>query len=80
MKKYVVASINFFDNEIKQSIQESDNELNAFNQHMLSLCTISGLVDSEIDWQNDKDYPKTYEELLEEIPNWDMDCSIIEIK
>lgn len=80
MKKYVVASINFFDNEIKQSIQESDNELNAFKQHMLSLCTTSGTVDSEIEWQNDEDYPKTYEELLNEISNWDMDCSITEIK
>ena len=80
MKKYVVASINFFDNEIKQSIQESDNELNAFKKHMLSLCATSGTVDSEIEWQNDEDYPKTYEELLNEISNWDMDCSITEIK
>lgn len=79
MKKYVVASISFFDNEIKQTIQESDNELNAFKQHMLSVCTSKEVLESEKDWQNDEEYPQTYEELLEEIPNWDMDCSVIEI-
>ena len=76
MKKYVVASVSFFDNEIKQTIQESDNELNPFKQHMLSLCNNA---QSEKEWQNDEEYPQTYEELLEEIPNWDMDCSVIEI-
>lgn len=80
MKKYVVASISFFENEIKQSIQESENELSAFKQHMLSLCKLSLQLESEMEWQNDEDYPKTYNELLEEIPNWDMDCSIIEIE
>lgn len=79
MKKYVVATISFFNNEIKQTIQESDNELNAFKQHMLSLCNNESSMGMEIEWHNDEDYPKTYEELLEEIPNWDMDCSVIEI-
>ena len=80
MKKYVVASVSFFDNEIKQSTQESENELNAFKQHMLEMCRNEEMLVSEKEWQNDEDYPQTYEELLEEIPNWDMDCSVIEIK
>lgn len=77
MKKYVVASISFFENEIKQSIQISDNELNAFKKHML---TLSSDEEQEDQWQQSEDYPKTYNELLEEIPNWDMDCSVIEIE
>jgi len=76
MKKYVVASVSFFNSEIKQTIQISANELDAFKKHMLTLASDE---EQEDEWQKSEDYPQTYEELLEEIPNWDMDCSVIEI-
>ena len=76
MKKYVVASVSFFNSEIKQTIQISANELDAFKKHMLTLASDE---EQEDEWQQSEDYPQTYEELLEEIPNWDMDCSVIEI-
>ena len=76
MKKYVVASISFLNNEIKQTIQISANELDAFKKHMLTLASDE---EQEDEWQKSEDYPQTYEDLLEEISNWDMDCSVIEI-
>lgn len=74
MNKYVVATVSFFENEIKQTVQFSEDELGAFKKHMFFLATNK---EEEQQWQNDEDYPKTYNELLEEISNWDMDCNVL---
>lgn len=75
--RYVVATINFFDNEIKQSIQVADDKLSAFKLHQIE--NAGSQVEDEKLWQINPDYPQTYEDLMDEIGDWDMDASVIEI-
>ncbi len=80
MKTYVVATVNFFDNEIKQSIQKKENKFEAFKSHMLDLCRNEESKQAELEWQQSEEYPKTFEELIERgIGDWEMDMSVIEI-
>lgn len=80
MKTYVVATVNFFDNEIKQSIQLAKDELQAFKSHIISLCKDDETKKEEIEWQQHELYPKTFKELDTTVSDWDMDVSVIEIK
>lgn len=79
MKTYVIATVNFFDNEIKQSIQKKENKLDAFNSHMLDMCRNDEAKQAELEWQQHELYPKTFEELDTTVSDWDMDVSVIEI-
>ena len=79
-KKFVVALISFFDNEIKQFIIEAPSEYEAFKKAMLEFVTDEDSKRAELEWQNSPLYPPTYQGILDTIPNWEMDCSIIEIK
>lgn len=79
MKRYVVATVNFFDNEIIQTIQEAESKLEAVKKHMLDLTPTLEIEKEEQEWQDSEDYPKTFEEFIEQTVDWEMDCSVIEI-
>lgn len=75
MKKYVVAIISFFDNEIKQFKIEAESEYEAVKKGMIEF-TSEEHRQSEIDYQNSEDYPKNIEELYYD----EMDFCVTEVK
>ncbi len=76
MKNYVVAIISFFDNEIKQFKITAESEYEAIKKGMIDLCESEESKQSERDYQNSEDYPKTIEELYYD----EMDYSVTEVK
>lgn len=72
MKKYVVAYINFFDNELKMSIIEAENEVDACKQYL----KIKEFNENN-DWINN--LPNNLENLRDEIFNTDSQINAIEI-
>lgn len=75
MKKYVVAIISFFDNEIKQFKIEAESEYEAVKKGMIEF-TSEEHRQSEIDYQNSEYYPKNIEELYYD----EMDFCVTEVK
>jgi len=75
MKKYIVAIISFFDNEIKQFKIEAESEYEAVKKGMIEF-TSKDYRQSEIDYQNSEDYPKNIEELYYD----EMDFCVTEVK
>jgi hypothetical protein len=73
MKKYVVAYINFFDNELKMSIQEAKNEVHACKNYL----KIKQNENPSDSWVND--LPDNLEELKEKMFNLDSMINAIEI-
>jgi hypothetical protein len=78
MKKYVVAYISFFDNELVQLIVEAESEYEAIKKGMIEL-TSEEYRQDEIDFQNDPEYPKTVEEQKQLAFNSDSMVAAIEI-
>jgi len=78
MNRYYVATINFFDNEIKQFIVEAETELEA-SKKALVLSTDEKYRQNEIYFQNSEDYPQDMKSLLDYLNNAEMDLSIIQI-
>lgn len=79
MNKYVVAIINFFDNELKQFIIEAESDYEAFKEAMVKSCKDEESAIHERSWQSSNDYPKTIEELDYTSANWDLAFSVIKI-
>lgn len=80
MKKFVVALINFFDNDIKQFEVEAEDVYNAFKKAMILFNGDNEKAkQDELEWQSSPDYPTTLEEIEEECGNWEMDFAITEI-
>ncbi len=52
MNKYVVAIINFFDNELKQFIIEAESDYEAFKEAMVKSCKDEESAMNERDWQS----------------------------
>lgn len=78
MKNYVVAIISFFDNNIKQFNIVAENQYDAVKKGMIEFCDQEDYKQSEIDFQNSDDYPKTIEE-LDSVYD-EMDFSVMEVK
>jgi hypothetical protein len=78
MKKYVVAYISFFDNDLVQLIVEAESEYEAIKKGMVEL-TSEEYRQDEINFQNDPEYPKTVEEQKQLAFNSDSMVSAIEI-
>lgn len=78
MKKYVVAYISFFDNDLVQIIIKAESEYEAIKKAMIELCSEEYRQD-EIDFQNDPEYPKTVEGQKRLAFNSDSMISAIEI-
>lgn len=74
MKKYVVALISFFDDEIKQFRVEADSPYEAVKKSMVELA-VNEDNQSEIDFQNSEEYPKT----IDEMKDCDMEFSVMEV-
>lgn len=73
MKKYAVAYINFFDNDLKMSIQEAENEVDACKKHLLN----NNVSDEKNSWVYN--LPDNLEELQYEMFNMDSQINAIEI-
>ncbi len=78
MKKYVVAVISFFDNDIKQFKVEAKNEYEAVKLGVLAF-TNEEFKAGEVEFQNSEDYPKDMEGLEHLYNNAEMDFSVMEI-
>ena len=81
IKKYVVAILSFFENDIKQFIIEAENDFDAIKKGML-LFTKEEYRQSEINFQNSDKFPKQLEGedgYYEYLLNSDMTASVIEI-
>lgn len=78
MKKYIVAVISFFDNDIKQFKVEAENEYDAVKKGIVAF-TKEEYKQSEIDFQNSADYPTDFEGVRRMCNNSDMDVSLIEV-
>lgn len=79
MNRYIVAIISFMENDIKQFIIDmAENPYEAVKKAMLEF-TSDEYKQSEIDFQNSEDYPKTIEEMNVYCANCDMDFSVIEV-
>ena len=77
MKNYVVALIDFFDNKIKQYKVEAENEYEAFKIAYLQF------MDNDKntkEWLESDKFPETMIGIMGNIGDWEMDCSIIEVK
>ena len=71
MKKYVVAVISFFDNDLKQFIIEAENEYEAAKKGLIEFTSEEHKA-SEIEHQNIEDYPKD----IDELESYYIDCEI----
>lgn len=78
MKKYIVAIISFFDNEIKQFKIEAENTYEAMKKGMIEFCG-EEYKKGEIAYQSSPDYPSDEEQLKKYCNNHEMDISVIEI-
>jgi hypothetical protein len=78
MKKYIVALISFFDNEIKQFGVEADSPYEAVKKAMLEY-TSDEYIEDELNFQNEEEYPKTIDEMKGYFANGDMDFSVMEV-
>lgn len=78
MKKFVVAIVSFFENEVKQFKIEAESEYEAVKKAMVEF-TGDEYKQSEIDLQNSKDYPQSIEEQNDYYLNCEMSFSVIEI-
>ena len=79
MKRFVVAIMSYFDNELEQYVINSESEYEAVKSSMLVYWKFKGGLKDEENWQNLPDYPKTYEELKRALFDSDMNVSVIEI-
>lgn len=78
MKKYVVAVISFFDNDVQQFKVEAENEYEAVKKGVLAFSK-EEYREGELEFQNSEDYPKDMEGLEHLYNNAEMDFSVIEI-
>lgn len=78
-KKYVVAIMSYFNNEIRQYVIDAESNYEAVKLSMLRYWESEDGLNDEVDWQNHPDYPKTYEDLKVSLFNSDMNVSVIEI-
>lgn len=75
MKKFVVAIVSFFENEVKQFKIEADNEYDAVKIAMVDFTESEESKQHELDYQNSDNYPKTIQDLYYD----EMDFSVIEV-
>lgn len=78
MKKYIVALISFFDNDIEQFEIEAESPYDAVKKAMIQMASENHKQD-EIDFQNSDEYPKTIEEMEEHFADCEMDFSVTEV-
>lgn len=78
MKKYAVAIANLFDNEVVIFIVEEENEYQALKKAMIE-STNNEYKQDEISWQEDLEYPKTFEDLISLLHNSDYLIDVKEI-
>lgn len=64
MKNYVVGICSLFDNEVKLFKVVAENDYCAVNKAFVELAPDEESKQSEIDWQNHPDYPKSLEDLI----------------
>lgn len=77
MKKFVVALISFFENDIKQFKIEAESDFEAVKKTLVEFA--GPHRQSEIDYQNSEDYPKDINELEIHLNNCEIDFSVIEV-
>ncbi|WIC41441.1 hypothetical protein MA9V1_177 [Chryseobacterium phage MA9V-1] len=80
MKKYVVATMNFFDNKIIQKVVEAESDIEAAKKFRASQYNNDEDNANELEFQQSPDYPKTVEELDQYLFNGDELISVIEIE
>jgi len=80
MKKYVVALISFFDNEIRQFKIEAESDYEAVKKAMVEFCDSEDGVKDQINWQNDPLFPVNLERLKLDVVNAEMDFCVTEVK
>ena len=78
MKKFVVALISFFENEIKQFKIEAESDYDAVKKTLVEFA--GEHKGGEIEFQNSADYPKNIEALDDHLNNCEMGFSVIEVK
>jgi len=78
MKNYIVAISSLFDNEIKQTKVQAENECKAFSKAMIDF-TLDPFKKDEIELQNSIDYPTDIAGLQDFYINAEIIFSVIEI-
>lgn len=63
MNNYVVAIVDFFENQVKQYKIVASDKYEAIKKGMVEHCSSEEAKQHELDYQNSEDYPKTYEEI-----------------
>lgn len=79
MKKYVVALVSYFENEVMQFKIEAESEYEAFKSAMIKFCKTESELILETAWQLDANYPKTIEEIEDQSADWEIGYSITEV-
>jgi hypothetical protein len=78
MKKYVVAVISFFENDIQQFKVEADNEYEAVKKGVVCF-TKEKYRKSELEFQNSEEYPTDVKGLEHLYNNAELDFSVMEV-
>jgi hypothetical protein len=65
MKNYVVGILSFFENDLKLFKVTAENKYEAVKKGMIDFLENEESKQYEIDFQNSKDYPKTFEDLYD---------------
>ena len=78
MKTFVVGILSLFDYELKLLKINAENEYEALKKGMIESSS-EKYKQEEIDWQKSKEYPKTYEQLVDMLYNSDMCVNVLEI-
>lgn len=78
MKKYVVGYLSLFDYKLILHPVEAESEYEAIKKAMVEICSEEYRQD-EINWQNDPEYPKDYNSLVELLANSDTFAEAIEV-